>query len=70
LPDFHTAGRGRLHSRPVDSLEGRATLNVGDVSFRFVIAGVCPLPDLYEQCILTPYPSRESDVVYMLRALL
>ena len=26
--------------------------------------------ELYEQCILTPYPSRESDVVYMLRPLL
>lgn len=26
--------------------------------------------DLYERAILTPYPSRESDVVYMLRPLL
>jgi glutathione reductase (NADPH) len=26
--------------------------------------------DLYQQCIMTPYPSRESDILYMLKPLL
>jgi len=25
---------------------------------------------LYRQCIMTPYPSRESDIIYMLKPLL
>jgi glutathione reductase (NADPH) len=26
--------------------------------------------DLCQQCIMTPYPSRESDILYMLKPLL
>ncbi len=38
--------------------------------FKQAMVNGITVPDLYEQCILTPYPSRESDVVYMLRPLL
>lgn len=26
--------------------------------------------DLYRQSVMTPYPSRESDIIYMLKPLL
>ena len=29
-----------------------------------------PVEDLYRQCVMTPYPSRESDIIYMLKPLI
>jgi glutathione reductase (NADPH) len=39
-------------------------------SFALAMNNAISVQDLYQQSIMTPYPSRESDIIYMLKPLL
>jgi len=38
--------------------------------FSLAMRNHIPVDKLYHQCVMTPYPSRESDIIYMLKPLL
>ncbi|MGD8700818.1 MAG: NAD(P)/FAD-dependent oxidoreductase [Desulfosarcina sp.] len=39
-------------------------------TFTLAMHNRIPVKELHRQCVMTPYPSRESDVIYMLKPLL
>jgi glutathione reductase (NADPH) len=38
--------------------------------FTLAMVNQLSVEDLYRQSIMTPYPSRESDIIYMLKPLI
>jgi glutathione reductase (NADPH) len=56
---------GRLLGAHV--LSDNATGSISN--FTMAMVNHIPINDLYQQSILTPYPSRESDILYMLKPL-
>ena len=61
-----TGEEGRLLGAHVLSDNATGLIN----AFTLAMVNRISVDDLYRQSIMTPYPSRESDIIYMLKPLI